>query len=70
MNDTAPKVCRNGHKLGPNRVLVSFTPCACGLTDGSGGHTTWRCRECDDVRYGDGHTDDAKLVRPSNPRLG
>jgi hypothetical protein len=69
-DDTAPKTCANGHGLGPRRVLVSFALCACDHAGPGGGHLTWTCRECGDVRYSDGHTDDAKLLRPSNPRLG
>ncbi|MEW2483551.1 hypothetical protein AB0876_28595 [Mycobacterium sp. NPDC049093] len=41
-----PKRCPNGHQLGGHRVLVGHQPCNCG------GHTTWRCRECDAVIYG------------------
>ena len=37
------------HWLGPQRVLVGHAACSCG---GRGGHTTWTCRECDDVTYG------------------
>lgn len=45
----APRECVNGHWLGPQMVLVGHAACGCGHR---GGHTTWTCRECDDVTYG------------------
>lgn len=55
-----PRVCRNGHRLGPYKVIVSFTHCGCAqVKPRSVGHTTWRCRTCNDVIYADGHVDDA-----------
>lgn len=45
----APTHCAAGHWLGPQRVLVGHAACSCG---NRGGHTTWTCRECDDVTYG------------------
>ena len=45
----APKRCPNGHQLGRGRALVGHAPCGC---DERGGHTSWRCRECDAVIYG------------------
>lgn len=43
-----PIHCPNGHRLGPGRVLVGHQ--VCGGED-PGGHTTWRCIECDAVVY-------------------
>lgn len=49
----APKVCRNGHPLGPRQVLVSTELCD------QGGryvrHPKWTCRQCWDVIVGEGH---------------
>lgn len=44
-----PRRCPNGHQLGRGRVLVGHVPCSC---DERGGHTSWRCRECDTVIHG------------------
>lgn len=43
-----PRECPNGHKLGPDRVLVGHQ--VCGGED-PGGHTTWTCLECDATIY-------------------
>jgi hypothetical protein len=49
-----PRRCRNGHVLGPWKVLVSFTHCECSkVKPRSVGHTTWKCRTCDAVIYAD-----------------
>jgi hypothetical protein len=56
----APTHCHDGHRLGPNRVLVRTAPCDCGKGN-TGAHTTWTCRVCGDISYADGHTDDSKL---------
>jgi hypothetical protein len=42
----APPRCPNGHRLGPNQVLVGHVAC---LGHGGGGHTSWHCRTCDAV---------------------
>lgn len=44
----APKVCPQGHPLGPGQMLVGHQPCAgyCGS-----GHLTWTCNECGAVIY-------------------
>ncbi len=63
-----PSHCRQGHRLGPNRVVVSFARCD-GDTATGGGHYQGRCRECGDRIYGDGHTDDTKLSTPPGPAL-
>ncbi len=44
---TAPTHCGTGHPLGPEQVLVGHAPCL-----NCGGHTIWRCRECDATVYG------------------
>jgi hypothetical protein len=44
----APTHCPNGHRGGPNRVLVGSTACG----GHGGGHLTWTCRECDQTTYG------------------
>lgn len=42
-----PTHCPHGHRRMPGRGgVVGHAPCSCG------GHTTWRCGECDAVTYG------------------
>lgn len=51
----APTHCRNGHRLGPNQVLLGTELC-----DQAGvyrHHITWCCRRCDDVIVANGHPD-------------
>lgn len=61
-HDNRPRVCRNGHRLGPYEVLVGFRHCQCGKQIG-GGHLTWKCVTCNDVQWSDGHeaSDDAAI---------
>lgn len=55
-----PRRCPAGHDLGPNRVTVGFWHCRCDkVKPGSIGHLGWRCRECEVLIVGDGHTDDS-----------
>ncbi len=61
-----PRMCGNGHRLGPNRVLLGFLLCGCERVDEAhrgtgGGHRSWTCRVCGHVTIADGHTDDAAL---------
>jgi hypothetical protein len=57
-----PRRCRNGHELGPNKVLVNFAHCECDrVKPKSIGHLYWRCNTCGDRIVGDGHSDDSKL---------
>ncbi|MCV7255368.1 hypothetical protein H7J86_24700 [Mycobacterium hackensackense] len=57
----APTHCRNGHLLGPNRVLVGSTACQCGTR-----HMTWWCRieGCEATTYG------PPLAEGCTPRAG
>jgi hypothetical protein len=51
----APTHCRNGHPLGPWKVLVGDVLCE---QDGVyRRHLKWICRECGDVIVGNGHPD-------------
>lgn len=61
----APKWCTNGHRLGPNRVLVGYIRCGCEKTR-TGGHITWSCRVrgCGDILYSDNHDADVMLLEP------
>jgi len=59
----APRVCGNGHRLGPNRALVDAPRCRCDKAV-HGGHNSWTCRVCGHVIYSDGHVDNSKLVLP------
>jgi hypothetical protein len=43
-----PTRCPNGHTFGAGKVLVGYQACL----GHSGGHTTWRCRTCDETVYG------------------
>ncbi len=46
----APKRCPNGHRLGPHRVVVGWTPCTCATAlrpSGASGHRTYLCIVCD-----------------------
>jgi hypothetical protein len=55
-----PRFCSSGHRLGPYKVIVSFTHCRCDkVKPGSVGHTTWKCRTCDEKIYADDHADDS-----------
>lgn len=66
----APSHCRNGDRLVPGRVVVSWVRCTCDrVRPGSAGHYSWRCTVCGDVQYGDGHVRDDLLVQPGPPRL-
>ncbi len=43
--ERAPKRCPNGHRLGPHRVVVGWTPCTCATAlrpSGATGHRTYR----------------------------
>jgi hypothetical protein len=62
----APTHCRNGHRLGPNRVMVRTAFCGCGKGN-TGAHTYWMCRVCGDAQFADGHDDDSKLDPPLMP---
>jgi hypothetical protein len=53
LEEIAPTHCPNGHRLGPNRVLVGWHPCGCA---GGSGHRTYSCRECHVVIYQPPHT--------------
>lgn len=53
--EVAPERCGNGHPLGPNQVIAGYTPCDCGKGR-TRGHSTWRCRTCDDVVVANGCT--------------
>lgn len=47
--ERAPKVCPEGHRLGPNRVVVGWIPCSCETAlrpSGAMGHRTYRCASC------------------------
>ena len=44
--EDAPSRCPNGHRLGPNLVLVSWQPCG-----NCGGHRTHFCRTCAETIY-------------------
>lgn len=46
---SAPDKCGNGHRFGPNLVLVGFRHCSCPGASVGGGHRTYRCRVCNDV---------------------
>ncbi|MGO9351066.1 MAG: hypothetical protein ACLP3C_09685, partial [Mycobacterium sp.] len=46
-----PQRCPNGHRLGPNLVLVGHQPCAGNC---HGGHTTWECLSCNAITYAPG----------------
>lgn len=64
-----PRTCVNGHRLGPNRVLLGFVLCGCDRIAperrGVGaGHRAWCCRVCGHVTLADGHVDDAALDGP------
>uniref|UniRef100_UPI003F498D67 hypothetical protein n=1 Tax=Actinokineospora sp. CA-119265 TaxID=3239890 RepID=UPI003F498D67 len=45
---STPDRCFDGHPLGPNRVLVGWSPCSCPGSE-YGGHRTWTCRACLDA---------------------
>jgi hypothetical protein len=67
-----PRTCGNGHRLGPNRVLLSFLLCHCDRIaperrHTGGGHRTWQCRVCGDVTFSDGHSDDTQLASQPPP---
>ncbi|MBM4657350.1 hypothetical protein GS640_17790 [Rhodococcus hoagii] len=46
--ERAPKLCPNGHPLGPGKVLVGWFACAC--TE-RGGHRTYDCLTCGAILY-------------------
>lgn len=60
-----PRVCGNGHRLGPGRVLLGTVLCGCAAV-GRGEHRLWSCRVCGHVTFADGHSDDT-LLRSSLP---
>ncbi|MEV6219878.1 hypothetical protein [Nocardia sp. NPDC051833] len=41
----SPVTCPNGHRLGPNRVLVGIVMCP--DVPGTNCHRTYTCRQCD-----------------------
>ncbi len=48
--ERAPKRCPNGHRLGPHRVVVGWTPCTCATAlrpSGASGHRTYLCIVCE-----------------------
>lgn len=48
--ERAPTRCPNGHRLGPRRVVVGWTPCTCATAlrpSGATGHRTYLCIVCD-----------------------
>jgi hypothetical protein len=45
-----PRWCANGHELSYPNVTVSWMQCHCSAAESHGGHMTWTCRTCDDVR--------------------
>lgn len=55
-----PRVCGNGHRLGPGRVLLGTVLCGC-ATNRRGEHRVWQCRVCGHVTFAGGHTDDGLL---------
>ena len=67
--DDAPTHCAHGHRLGPNRVIVSPAWCSCDKVGPSRVHMSWRCRVCGHLTYSDGHTDDTKLAQPPRPLM-
>lgn len=47
--ERAPKLCPNGHRLGPNRVVVGWMPCSCETavtSSGAHGHRLYACSSC------------------------
>lgn len=60
-----PRTCGNGHRLGPNRVLVGTVQCEC-APGRRREHRCWQCRVCGHLTFADGHTDDT-LIRSHLP---
>lgn len=52
----APTHCRNGHRLGPNRVIVGTTVCEQNGVNRH--HHHWACRTCGDVIVANGHPEE------------
>ncbi|MDH6282783.1 hypothetical protein [Prescottella agglutinans] len=48
----APAHCPNGHRLGPDQVVVGWMACGC---THNGGHRTYECRTCGTILYVPGH---------------
>ncbi len=55
-----PRVCGNGHRLGPGRVLLGTVLCAC-ATGRRGEHRLWQCRTCGHLTFADGHVDNTQI---------
>lgn len=62
-HDNPPKVCRNGHRLSGNRVLVDSVRCSCKHAVRRV-HLSWTCRVCSDTIIDGGHSDDSLLDQP------
>ena len=57
--ERAPKRCLNGHRLGPHRVVVGWTPCTCATAlrpSGATGHRTYLCIVCEAEIFVPPHT--------------
>ena len=57
--ERSPKRCPQGHRLGPDRVLVGWRPCGCPTSthaSGAQGHRSWECRVCGAVILRPPHT--------------
>lgn len=57
--ERAPKRCPNGHRLGPHRVVVGWTPCTCPTAlrpSGATGHRTYLCIVCEAEIFVPPHT--------------
>lgn len=52
IRDHIPFLCPQGHRLGPGRVIVGWSPCICPPCAESGkglhGHRTYLCLTCKD----------------------
>jgi hypothetical protein len=51
LRPNVPKQRRNGHQLGPNRMLLIWRGCGCASALANGkGHQEVLCRKCGDVQ--------------------
>lgn len=57
-----PKLCPNGHPLGPRQVLVGTQQCATCAGDGLGPHRTFSCRACGVTIYDPEPTPECSFV--------